>query len=124
MELGKHDPVTGRMTTGHEWNGIEELQTPIPIVVFLFLATTILFAVICWLLYPTFPLGWTYTKGILGTDLRQVAEQGVLDNQAQRAGWTGQIEGLLRIAGPRARAFMPGTRPRASRTAAMTCRSQ
>jgi cytochrome c oxidase cbb3-type subunit 3 len=24
------DPVTGRPTTGHEWDGIKELNTPLP----------------------------------------------------------------------------------------------
>ena len=28
MEIEERDPVTGRRTTGHEWNGIKELDTP------------------------------------------------------------------------------------------------
>src|SRR5690606_178790 len=26
----ERDPITGRETTGHEWNGIKELDTPVP----------------------------------------------------------------------------------------------
>lgn len=38
MDEQEFDPVTGRKTTGHEWNGIKELDTPIPRVVLFFLA--------------------------------------------------------------------------------------
>ena len=37
MEVGERDPVTGQLTTGHEWNGIKELYTPVPRVVIFFL---------------------------------------------------------------------------------------
>jgi cytochrome c oxidase cbb3-type subunit 3 len=30
MAIGERDPHTGHMTTGHEWNGIKELNTPVP----------------------------------------------------------------------------------------------
>ena len=43
MATERHDPATGRLTTGHEWNGIEELETPIPRIVFFFLVVTALF---------------------------------------------------------------------------------
>ena len=36
-EVVERDPVTGRKTTGHEWNGIKELDTPVPRVVLFFL---------------------------------------------------------------------------------------
>jgi cytochrome c oxidase cbb3-type subunit 3 len=92
MELGRRDPVTGRATTGHEWNGIEELETPIPRVVFFFLGTAFLFALVCWLLYPTWPLVWTYTKGLLGTDQRAVVTRQVANAAAERSIWTSAIE--------------------------------
>ena len=72
MADSARDPVTGTMTTGHEWNGIEELDTPIPRVVLFFLAVTTLFAIGYWLLMPAWPLGVTYTKGLLGIDQREV----------------------------------------------------
>ena len=82
MDLGKRDPVTGRMTTGHEWNGIEELDTPVPRIVLYFLAAGTLFAVIYWLLMPAWPLGTTYTKGLLGIDQRNVVAQQLEDAAA------------------------------------------
>ena len=93
MDIGKHDPVTGRITTGHEWNGIEELETPIPKVVLAFLAATVVFAVICWILYPTWPLGNTYTKGITGFDQRNLVTEQVASAETRRAeAWAGKVE--------------------------------
>ncbi|GAU85614.1 cytochrome-c oxidase, cbb3-type subunit III [Bosea sp. BIWAKO-01] len=91
MDQAKRDPVTGQLTTGHEWNGIEELDTPIPRVVLFFLAASTLFAVIYWLLMPAWPLGWTYTKGLLGNDQRQIVARQVQDAVAERAAWTDRI---------------------------------
>jgi cytochrome c oxidase cbb3-type subunit 3 len=88
------DPVTGQATTGHEWNGVKELDTPVPRGVLMFLVVTHVFAVLWWLMMPTWPLGWTYTRGFLGWDQREMAEHAVTANEAQRAGWTNQIETL------------------------------
>ena len=46
MAVEERDPYTGYMTTGHEWNGIKELNTPVPRPVYFFLAVTALFAVV------------------------------------------------------------------------------
>ncbi len=89
----KHDPVTGRTTTGHEWNGIEELDTPVPRVVLFFLAATFLFSVGYWLLMPAWPLGWSYTKGLLGLDQRDIVTRQVQEAAAARAAWTDGIAG-------------------------------
>ena len=91
MQEGARDTVTGRMTTGHEWNGIEELDTPVPKVVFFFLALAFLFSLICWLLFPTFPLIATYTKGLLGVDQQQLVTDQVKEAAAERAGWENDI---------------------------------
>ena len=39
------DGFTGYLTTGHEWNGIKELNTPVPRAVYFFLALAFLFSV-------------------------------------------------------------------------------
>ncbi|WP_282609759.1 cytochrome-c oxidase, cbb3-type subunit III [Pelagibius sp. Alg239-R121] len=92
MALEERDPVTGRMTTGHEWNGIKELDTPVPKVVIFFLSLASLIAVIYWVLLPAWPLGTTYTKGILGVDQRATVKQRLEDAQAERSAWMQQIE--------------------------------
>lgn len=94
MALGERDPVTGRMTTGHEWNGIKELDTPVPKVVLFFLALTTLIAILLWILMPAWPLGNSYTKGLLGWDQRSSVESKLLEAEAQRAVWMDQIAQL------------------------------
>ncbi|WP_416797680.1 cytochrome-c oxidase, cbb3-type subunit III [Ciceribacter azotifigens] len=91
MAKERRDSATGRYTTGHEWNGIEELETPIPRVVLFFLAATTLIAIGYWILMPAWPLGVTYTKGLLGIDQRKVVTKQVEDAEAVRAAWTDRI---------------------------------
>ncbi len=91
MDIGQRDPITGRMTTGHEWNGIEELDTPVPRVVLFFLAVTTLFAIGYWIAMPAWPLGTTYTRGILGIDQRDVLAKQVEAARAERAQWMDRI---------------------------------
>lgn len=57
------DVVTGTATTGHEWDGIKELNTPLPRWwVWVFYAT-IVWSVLYWIVYPAWPLVSSYTKG-------------------------------------------------------------
>ena len=94
MALKERDPVTGRMTTGHEWNGIKELDTPIPKVVLFFLILGTLVAVLLWILMPAWPLGNSYTKGLLGWDQRTSVESKLASADAQRQVWADQIAQL------------------------------
>ncbi len=93
MDVGQRDPVTGQLTTGHEWNGIKELSTPIPRVVTFFLVVTTLFAVAYWILMPAWPLGRTYTKGLLGIDQKTMVEREVEEASKERS-WTSRIDRL------------------------------
>jgi cytochrome c oxidase cbb3-type subunit III len=92
MEVGERDPVTGRMTTGHEWNGIKELLTPVPRVVIFFLVVTTLFSIGYWILMPAWPLGRTYTKGLLGLDQKTTVERQVEEATVERSVWTKRID--------------------------------
>lgn len=92
MAVEERDPHTGYMTTGHEWNGIKELNTPVPRPVYFFLVVTAAFAVVYWLLMPAWPLGVTYTKGLLGIDQRTTVAEALDEAAAQRAAWTQRIE--------------------------------
>jgi cytochrome c oxidase cbb3-type subunit 3 len=86
------DPHTGHLTTGHEWNGIIELNTPVPRIVYFFLIATALFSVVYWVLMPTWPLGTTYTKGLLGIDQRNTVNEALKQAVADRATWSARIE--------------------------------
>jgi cytochrome c oxidase cbb3-type subunit 3 len=88
----ERDPFTGRETTGHEWNGIKELDTPIPRGVLMFLIVTHLWAITWWFLVPAWPLGTTYTKGLLWDDQRATVETRVAAGVQQRASWTTRLE--------------------------------
>ncbi len=64
------DVVTGTATTGHEWDGIKELNTPLPRWwVWVFYAT-IVWSVLYWIVYPAWPLVSSYTRGALNYSSR------------------------------------------------------
>ena len=88
----ERDDVTGRETTGHEWNGIKELDTPIPRGVLMFLIVTHIWAIAWWFFVPAWPLGQTYTKGLLGVDQQTTVEARLVEGQQQRSAWTTRLE--------------------------------
>ena len=92
MAAVERDPHTGHQTTGHEWNGIKELNTPVPRVVIFFIVVTHLFALGYWILMPAWPLGVTYTKGLLGIDQRRTVAEALEQAAADRAAWTQRID--------------------------------
>ena len=60
------DIVTGQETTGHEWDGLKELNTPLPKWwVYVFFAT-VAWAVVWCVLYPSVPWITGYFHGVLG----------------------------------------------------------
>ena len=58
-------PSADARRPGHDWNGIKELDTPVPRGVLIFIIVTHVWALLWWVLMPTWPLLTTYTKGIL-----------------------------------------------------------
>ena len=63
-EHSDFDKVSGRTTTGHEWDGIKELNTPLPRWWVLTFYATILWAIGYWVVYPAWPLVSGYTTGV------------------------------------------------------------
>ncbi len=92
MRASERDPVTGRETTGHEWNGIKELDTPVPRGVLIFLVVTHIWAIGWWFFAPAWPVGTTYTKGLLGIDQRTSVEEQLLEGQRIRSVWLTRLE--------------------------------
>jgi len=64
-EHSDFDHVSGKSTTGHEWDGIKELNTPLPRWWVLAFYACIVWAVGYWFVYPAWPLLWSNTTGIL-----------------------------------------------------------
>ena len=84
MSVKERDPLTGHQTTGHEWNGITELNTPVPMVVWFFILVTHVWALAVWILLPTWPFFAGYTRGVLGLDQRSQVEARVADAALER----------------------------------------
>jgi len=59
------DSVTGTSTTGHQWDGIKELNTPLPRWWIITFYATIVWAVGYWVIYPAWPLVQGYTTGLI-----------------------------------------------------------
>ncbi len=91
MSVRERDPLTGHETTGHEWNGITELNTRVPRAVWWFVGVTHVWALIIWILMPAWPLITTYTKGILSADQKERVEEEVVELDLARAGWADRI---------------------------------
>lgn len=92
MAVEERDPHSGHMTTGHEWNGIKELNTPVPKPVWFFLISTVLFSIGYWIAMPAWPTGTSFTRGVAGAnDHRRVTEQ-VRQGAAERAVWTDAVQ--------------------------------
>jgi cytochrome c oxidase cbb3-type subunit 3 len=70
------DAVTGKETTGHEWDGIKELNTPLPKWWLYILYATIAWSVVWAILYPSFPGLSGHWRGTTGwTQRTAIAEQ-------------------------------------------------
>lgn len=63
-EHSDFDKVSGRSTTGHEWDGIKELNTPLPRWWVITFYATILWSIGYWVVYPAWPLLTSHTTGI------------------------------------------------------------
>ncbi|MGE0533105.1 MAG: cytochrome-c oxidase, cbb3-type subunit III [Hyphomonadaceae bacterium] len=62
----ERDAISGTETTGHEWDGLKELDTPLPRWWLYIFYASIIAAVIYWVLMPAWPLVNGYTQGVLG----------------------------------------------------------
>jgi cytochrome c oxidase cbb3-type subunit 3 len=76
------DKVTGTPTTGHEWDGLRELNTPLPRWWLWIFYATIVWSVGYWVVYPSWPLLSSYTSGTSGWQSRSAV---VRDLEALKA---------------------------------------
>ncbi len=90
------DEVTGIETTGHEWDGIRELDNPLPRWWVNIFYACILGAIVFWVLYPSWPVWngheWTYLHGVIGTTPRDDVEKALARQAAERTRWRDRIE--------------------------------
>lgn len=76
------DEVSGTATTGHEWDGIRELNTPLPRWWLWLFYITIVWSIGYWILYPAWPLVSSATTGALNWHSREAV---ISDLEALRA---------------------------------------
>jgi cytochrome c oxidase cbb3-type subunit III len=88
------DIVTGRDTTGHEWDGLKELNTPLPKWWVYVLYATIVWAAVWFVLYPSVPGITGYFPGVLGYSQRAAVDRAVQAVAAQRAVTMDRIKAL------------------------------
>ena len=85
------DALTGTATTGHVWDGIRELNTPLPRWWLWLFYATILWAVGYWIVYPSWPLVSSYTKGAFRWQSRDAVVSDLDALKAQRVGGKAQV---------------------------------
>lgn len=64
------DKVSGTSTTGHEWDGIKELNTPLPRWWVWTFYATIVWSIGYWIVYPAWPLISSHTTGFFNYSSR------------------------------------------------------
>ncbi|QZD89244.1 cytochrome-c oxidase, cbb3-type subunit III [Qipengyuania aurantiaca] len=78
------DEPTGTRTVGHEWDGIEELDTPLPRWWLWTFYLTVVFAIGYVIAYPAWPMIDKATQGVLGwTSRGQLAKEMTAADQAR-----------------------------------------
>src|SRR5439155_21658755 len=87
----EHDDVTGTATTGHEWDGIKELNTPLPRWWLWTFYATIAWAIAYSIAYPAWPLVHSATSGLLGYSSRGAVESDVAKAKAAQSQWLEKI---------------------------------
>jgi len=93
-EKGRIDQATGTPTVGHEWDGIEELDTPMPRWWLYILYATIVFAIGYCIAYPAWPLLTRSTPGLLGWTSKGQLEAELAADQKAKASTLAAIDRL------------------------------
>src|SRR5262245_60422233 len=85
MSKPEVDAVTGVETTGHEWDGVKELNKPLPRWWVWTFYATIVWAIGYQIAYPAWPTIAGYTRGMLGYSQRAVVASEVGAAKAAQA---------------------------------------
>ncbi len=78
------DALTGTATTGHVWDGIRELNTPLPRWWLWLFYLTIFWAIGYWIAYPAWPLVSSFTNGVFGWHSREAIVSDLATLKTQR----------------------------------------
>ncbi|MBL8643343.1 MAG: cytochrome-c oxidase, cbb3-type subunit III [Rhodospirillaceae bacterium] len=84
-DMQKIDSATGSEIRSHEWDGIQELNTPLPRWWLWTFLVTVVWSVAYWVVMPAWPMIGSYTKGVLNWSQRDnVSAELKLTAQARR----------------------------------------
>ena len=86
------DSLSGVDTTGHEWDGIQELNNPLPKWWLYVFYACVAWALVYWVLYPAIPLGKTYTAGLLGYSQRDTVVADIAKAREAQGAYRAKIE--------------------------------
>ncbi len=86
------DQVSGTETTGHEWDGIKELNTPLPRWWLWTFYVCCLWAFAYWIVMPAWPLVSSYTTGVIGYSSRAQLAESVAAARAAQSSYLERIE--------------------------------
>ena len=91
MSERKIDEISGVETTGHNWDGIEELDNPMPRWWLWTFYVTIVWAICYTIAYPAWPLINSATTGLLGWASRGDVRQEMQVAEAEKADYVAKI---------------------------------
>jgi cytochrome c oxidase cbb3-type subunit 3 len=90
----ERDEFTGTETTGHDWDGIKELNTPLPRWWLWTLYATIVWGIGYMIAYPAWPLISTTTPGLLGYSSRGELHAAVAEHAESQKIYTDRIAAM------------------------------
>lgn len=88
------DEVTGTPTTGHEWDGIKELDTPMPRWWLWTYYACIVWSIGYWVVYPSWPTLSGYWAGTSGYTDRKALADDLAERETERAPWVEKFAAL------------------------------
>jgi len=90
----ERDAQTGIETTGHEWDGIKELNRPLPKWWIYIFYATIAWSIVYYVLYPAIPWINSHTTGVLDYSSRKAVAERIDEARAAQAQYRDRIAAL------------------------------
>lgn len=88
------DEISGQNTTGHEWDGIKELDTPMPKWWLYTFYATIIFSIGYWVVYPSWPGVSGYLKGTFEYSSRAELDADLAALKQSRSEWASKFSAM------------------------------
>jgi cytochrome c oxidase cbb3-type subunit 3 len=78
-------------TTGHEWDGLQELNRPLPRWWLWLFYATVVWSIAYWVVYPAWPLLSSYSNGVFNWHSRAAVSSDLTALQTQRGAMTARL---------------------------------